>query len=83
MSDVSDADDDEDETDVDNADDDDGPRDVEEPEIEDRGKTFNGKKWSKTGHAGRKSTDSRRKNYAEPEPTSSKVDATNLSWKKQ
>ena len=68
MSDVSDADDNQDETDVDNEDDDAGPTDVEEPEIEDRGKTFNGKKGSKTGQAGRKSTDSKRKNYAEPEP---------------
>ena len=83
MNDVSDADDNEDETDVDNEDDDDGPTDVEEPEIEDRGKTFNGKKGSKTGQAGRKSTDSKRKNYAEPELSSSKVDAINLSRKKQ
>ena len=83
MSDVSDADDKDDETDVDNADDNDDLTDVEEPETEDRGKTFNGKKRPKTGQAGRKSTNFKRKNYAEPEPSSSKVDSNNLPWKKQ
>ena len=86
MSDMSDADDNNVETDVDNADnadDADDPMDVEEPEIEDRGKMFTGKKRPKTGQAGRKSTDFKRKNYAEPEPSLSKVDSINLPRKKQ
>ena len=83
MSDVSDADDNDDKTDVDNADDDDGSTDIKEPEIKDQEKTSNGKKRPRMDWAGGKSTDLKRKNYAEPEPSSSKVDSINLPRKKQ
>ena len=78
-----DQDDDEDDGDDDDDDDNDAPTDVAEPEIEDHGKTFRAKKRPRPDHSRKKLLDSKRKNYAEPEPVSSKVDGINLSRKQQ
>ena len=79
-----DQDDDDDEDDDDDDDADDAPTDIEEPEIEDRGKTFRAKKRPRPDHGRKKLVDSKRKkNYAEPEPSLSKVDGIDLSRKKQ
>ena len=72
-------DDDEDDEDDDSDDDDNAPTDIEEPEIEDRGKTFRAKKRPRPDHSRKKLLDSKRKNYAEPEPSLSKVDGINLT----
>ena len=69
--------------DDDDDDDDDAPTDIEEPEIKDRGKMFRTKKRPRLDHDRKKLLDSKRKNYAEPEPVLSKVDGINLSRKKQ
>ena len=78
-----DDDNEEDDDDDDVDDDDDAPTDIEEPEIEDHGKTFRTKKRPRPDHSRKKLVDSKRKNYAEPEPFLSKVDGINLSRKKQ
>ena len=78
-----DDEDDEDDDDDGDDDDDDAPTDIEEPEIEDRGKTFRTKKRPRPDHGRKKLLDSKRKNYAEPEPSLSKVDGINLTRKKQ
>ena len=70
--------DDDDEDDNDDDDDyDDAPTVIEEPEIEDHGKTFRTKKWPRPDHGRKKLVDSKRKNYAEPEPSLTKVDGIN------
>ena len=69
--------------DEDDDDDDDAPTDIEEPEMEDRGKPFCAKKRPRSDSGKKKLPDSKRKNYVEPEPVSSKVDGINLSRKKQ
>ena len=85
----SDADGNDDESDVvqdeddDDDDDDDVPTDIEEPEIEDPGKTFRTKKRPRLDCEKKKLSDLKRKNYAEPEPATSKVDGINLPRKKQ
>ena len=88
MRDGSDNDDNDVESDAaqdDNEDDDDNdaPTDIEEPEMEDRGKPFCVKKRPRSDSGKKKLPDSKRKNYVEPEPVSSKVDGINLSRKKQ
>ena len=83
-SDADQHDDDEDDDDDDDVDDDDdAPTDIEEPEIEDHGRTFRPKKRPRPDHGRKKLVDSKRKNYAELEPSLSKVDGINLSRKKQ
>ena len=79
----SDAAQDDNEDDDDDDDDDDAPTDIEEPEMEDRGKPFCAKKRPRSDSGKKKLPDSKRKNYVEPEPISSKVDGINLSRKKQ
>ena len=84
-----DDDDDVDDDDVNDDDDDDvdgdAPTDIEEPKIKDGGKSFRAKKRARPNCGGKKLSDSKRKrkNYAEPEPVSSKVDGISLTRKKQ